>query len=71
MNQQTVNDAKAALDAEIVAELRIGEMSYKEIAARFGVNPTQVFILARIHGINRKRGRGSPAYKRRRSPVEV
>jgi hypothetical protein len=57
------------LDAEIVAELRLGKMSYKEIAARFGVNPSQVFTLARVHGVNRKRGRGSPAYKRLGSPL--
>ena len=65
MNQQTVNDVQAALDAEIVAELKLGHVSYRDIATKFGVSQNQVFLLARVNGIKRKPGRGSTSFKRK------
>ena len=45
-------------------QIRSTTLSYKQIGTQFGVKAREVAEIASKHGANRKRGKGSVAFKR-------
>jgi hypothetical protein len=61
---------KAELDAELVKALvEDSHKSYVQLAREFGVSINYVTGIVQRHGLCRKRGRGSPAWKPKKQAV--
>jgi transposase len=57
---------KAELDAALVKALvEEGQKSYRQLAGEFGISINYLTEIVQKHSLQRKRGRGSPAWRRR------
>jgi hypothetical protein len=57
-------EEKIKFELLVCEQIRHSTLTYKHIGTRFGVKAREVAEIASKHGANRKRGKGSVAFKR-------
>jgi hypothetical protein len=62
----TMRNAVEWYEARIAEDITTSTLTYAEIAAKYGVLPSYVAQVAKMRGITRPRGSGSPAHKQHR-----
>jgi hypothetical protein len=62
---------KLKFELLVCEQIRSSTLSYKQIGTRFGVKAREVAEIASKHGANRKRGKGSVAFKKGQPPKPI
>lgn len=62
--KKKIAEEKLKFELLICERIRGSVLSYEQIGLRFGIKAREVAEIASKHGVNRKRGKGSVAFKR-------